>query len=95
LDTANAGGSQSGQDQSQQQQQDNDKTNFSFDKDALATVQSKDTDHNITVDSKGKKITLNVPVGEKVYVGGDGKKGQYARIMTEKGPSKNSLARIG
>jgi hypothetical protein len=95
LDTANAGGSQSGQDQSQQQQQDNDKTNFSFDKDALATVQSKDTDHNITVDSKGKKITLNVPVGEKVYVGGDGKKGQYARIMTEKGPSKNSFARIG
>jgi hypothetical protein len=81
--------------QQQQQQQDDNKTNFNFDKNNLCTIQSKDDKHNITVDQKDQKITLNLPVGEWGYAGGDGKQGQYSRIMTEDGPSVNFKARIG
>jgi hypothetical protein len=84
------GGSTSGQ-----QQQDDDKTQFSFDKDGKAVMQSKDTDHVITVDQKGKKITIKVPTGHKIYVGGDGSEGQYAQLTTVKGPVINALGRIG
>jgi hypothetical protein len=76
------------------QQQEQDETNFGFDKNGLSTIQSGDTKHNITVDKKGKQITLNVPIGEWVYHGGDGKTGKYARVMTENGPSPNVKARI-
>jgi hypothetical protein len=93
--TTSGTSSTSGSSDQSDQQQNNDKTNFNFDKNGLATVQSKDTDHNITVDSKGKKITLNIPVGEWGYAGGDGSKGKYSRIMTEDGPSVNFKARIG
>lgn len=33
--------------------------------------------------------------GKKVYLGGDGKTGRYARVMTEAGPSPFVYARIG
>jgi hypothetical protein len=90
--SSSGNGSGSGQ---QQSQQPSDKTTYNFDKNGTCTVQSKDTDHNVTVDGQGKKITLNLPVGEWGYAGGDGSKGSYARIMTEKGPSVNFKARIG
>ena len=96
LDSATAGGTQGGQSQQQQQQDNGPKgTNFNFDKNNLCTMQSKDTDHNVTVDSQNKKITLNLPVGEWGYAGGDGQKGKYAQIMTTSGPSVNFKARIG
>jgi hypothetical protein len=83
------------QTQNSQQGQSNDQTNFNFDKGGIATVQSKDTEHNITVNQSAKKITLNVPANEKVFIGGDGEKGKYARVLTESGPSMNGMARIG
>jgi hypothetical protein len=86
------GSSSSSGGQGSQQQQSN--TQYSFDKNDLCTIQSKDTNHNFTVDSKNKKMTLNVPTNENIYVGGDGKTGQYARIMTEKGPVINAQGRI-
>lgn len=33
--------------------------------------------------------------GKKVYLGGDGKTGSYARVMTESGPSPFVYARVG
>ncbi len=76
-------------------QQDNDKTQFSFDKDGLATIQSKDDKHLITVDGKNKKVTLQVPNDETIYVGGDGKTGKYAKLVTTGGPVINAQGRIG
>jgi hypothetical protein len=91
-----AGGSSSGSDSSGSgSQQDNDKTQFSFDKDGLATIQSKDSSHLITVDGKNKQITLQVPSDETIYVGGDGKTGKYAKIATVGGPMINAQGRIG
>jgi hypothetical protein len=90
---SSGGGSSGGS--SQQSEQPSDKTTYNFDKNGTCTVQSKDTDHNVTVDAQGKKIALNLPVGEWGYAGGDGQKGKYARIMTESGPSVNFKARIG
>jgi hypothetical protein len=96
LDTTSSSGTGSGGSGDQQQtQQPQDQTTYNFDKNGTCTVQSKDADHNVTVDSQSKKITLNLPVGEWGYAGGDGKKGKYARIMTEDGPSVNFKARIG
>ena len=98
-DTANAGGngssSSSSDGSSQQNKKVGDTTFHSFDKDGLCKIQSQDENHNITCDQKGKKITLNIPIGEWGYAGGDGGKGKYARIMTEDGPSVNFKARIG
>jgi hypothetical protein len=79
----------------QQQSQQQDKTLFSFDKNGKSLVQSKDTNHQVIVDQQGKKIALNVPISEKVFLGGDGSQGTYAPVATVKGPSKNTLARIG
>jgi hypothetical protein len=93
--TSSSGGGSSGSQSSQQGQTQDQGTNFNFDKNNLCTIQSKDKDHNITVDSGSQKMTLNLPVGEWGYAGGDGKKGKYARIMTESGPSVNFKARIG
>lgn len=77
----------------QQQQQQQSQTQFSFDKNDLATIQSKDTNHLVTVDSQNKKITLQVPTNENVYVGGDGKQGSYAQLVTTKGPVINAQGR--
>ena len=42
------------------------------------------------------KATENASIsGKKVYLGGDGKSGSYARVMTESGPSPFVYARIG
>lgn len=98
LDTSDAGtpgGSSNGSQQQQKSGESQGKTNFNFDKNGLCTIQSKDTDHVITCDSDGKKITLQVPEKEKIYVGGDGKKGKYSKIMTEDGPAINAMGRIG
>jgi hypothetical protein len=84
-----SGNGSSGSGSGQQQ----DKTQFSFDKNGLATIQSKDTMHLITVDQQGKKITLQVPTGENVYVGGDGQTGSYAQLVTTKGPVINAKGR--
>jgi hypothetical protein len=89
---SSSNGSGSGSNSSQQ---DNDKTQFSFDKDGLATIQSKDSSHLITVDGKNKQITLQVPSDETIYVGGDGKTGKYAKIATVGGPMINAQGRIG
>jgi hypothetical protein len=90
--TGTNGTSGSGSDSSQQQ---DDKTQFSFDKDGLATIQSKDAKHLITVDGKNKQITLQVPNDETIYVGGDGKTGKYAKLVTTGGPVINAQGRIG
>jgi hypothetical protein len=92
--TGGGGGSSGGNGQ-QQSQQPSDKTTYNFDKNGMCTIQSKDDKHNVTVDQASQKITLNLPIGEWGYAGGDGKEGKYARIMTESGPSKNFKARIG
>lgn len=100
-DTGGGGGSGGGSSSNgsggggQQQQKVGDTTFHSFDKDDLCTIQSKDKDHNVTVDSKNKKATINVPIGEWVYAGGDGKKGSYAKVLTEDGPCKNVKGRVG
>jgi hypothetical protein len=78
-----------------QQQQDQDQTQFSFDKNKKSTVQSIDSEHSMVVDKQNDHAHLSVTAGGKAYVGGDGQKGQYARIMTEQGPSTNSYARLG
>lgn len=93
LDTSSTGGSSGSSGQSGQSQQNQSKTLYSFDKNDLCTIQSKDTDHNITIDSQNKKMTLNVPVKEKIYVGGDGKQGKYAQLVTTAGPVVNALGR--
>jgi hypothetical protein len=79
----NGSSSSSSSNQSSQQQ---DLTQFQFDQNGLCTIQSKDTTYNITVDNKNKKATINVPVGAYAYIGGDGKTGSYAPLVTTKGP---------
>jgi hypothetical protein len=80
---------------SSSQQQDSDQTMFSFDKNKKSTVQSIDTDHSMVVDQQGDHAHLSVTGDGKCYVGGDGNKGVYAKVMTAMGPSKNTFARIG
>jgi hypothetical protein len=89
------GGGSSGSSGSSGQQQDDDQTQFSFDKDGKAVVNSKDAEHSLVVDKKNDHAHLSVTIGGKAYLGGDGSKGQYAPVMTAKGPSKNTFARIG
>lgn len=101
LAAAQSNGSTSNGSSGQQDQQ-KDKTQFSFDKNGKALVQSKDEKHNLTVDQQNKTVSLTSSQtifhdpsdSGKVYVGGDTKK-QFAKIMTEKGPSPYALARIG
>jgi hypothetical protein len=75
-------------------QQQKDPTQFSFDKNGKCVVQSKDTDHVITVDQQAKKITIKVPTDHTIYVGGDGSDGAYAQLTTVKGPVINAKGRI-
>jgi hypothetical protein len=95
LDATTSGTSSSSSSQQNGQQQQQDPTQFSFDKDGKCQIVSKDNNHVITVDQKNGKITLNVPANHKVYVGGDGSSGQYAPLVTVKGPVINALGRIG
>jgi hypothetical protein len=95
-DATTSGTSSSGSSNgSGQQQQDQDQTQFSFDKNKKSTVQSTDSEHSMVVDKQNDHAHLSVTAGGKAYIGGDGQKGQYARIMTEQGPSNNSYARLG
>jgi hypothetical protein len=97
FDTSSAGtpGGNGQQGQQQQKQNNQGKTNFNFDKNGVCTIQSKDTDHQVYCSADDGKIYLKVPTKEKIYVGGDGKEGKYAKIMTEQGPVVNALGRIG
>jgi len=85
----------SGGQQQNGQQQNQDKTNFNFNKDGTAVMQSKDDDHIISIDQKGQKAYIKVPTSEKVYLGGDGKDGQYCQVATRCGYSINVYARVG
>jgi hypothetical protein len=101
LDATTSGtSSTSGGQQQNGQQQNNDKTQFSFDKDAKAIVQSKDDKHNLIVDSKNKNVGLTSsqtiyhdPNNGNVYLGGKDSSGMF-RVMTEKGLSKNTYAKV-
>jgi hypothetical protein len=57
--------------------------------------QSPDGKHQVIVDQDSNKIALNVPLSDIAYLGGDGKEGTYAPVVTIAGPSKNVQARIG
>ncbi len=92
--TGGSGGT-SGNGSSGQNGEDDDKTQFSFDDKKKSTVQSKDEEHAMVVDSENDHAHLSVTIGGKAYLGGDGQKGTYAPVMTAKGPSKNTFARIG
>lgn len=48
-----------------------------------------------TLSLQGKKDVNFGSSGGKTYLGGDGKSGRYARVMTESGPSPFVYARIG
>jgi hypothetical protein len=95
-DATSTGGATSGSSSSgsSSQSQSNDQTQFQFDKNGMCTIQSKDTSHLITVDQQNKKITIQVPDKETIFVGGDGKKGKYSDIMTLDGPVINAKGRI-
>jgi hypothetical protein len=79
-----------------------DLTQFSFDKVGKALMQSKDDKHNVTVDQQNKTVSMasaqtifhDPSDSGKVYIGGNPKQ-KFARIMTESGPSKWGVARIG
>jgi hypothetical protein len=79
-----------------------DKTQFSFDKNGKSIMQSKDDKHMVVTDQQNKTTYMKAeqtiyhdPGSGKVYLGGDGKTGTYALVATVKGPSINTLARIG
>ena len=74
--------------------QQSDQTMFQFDQNGLCTIQSKDTKYNVTMDNQNQKATVNVPIDAMIYIGGDGKTGTYAPIMTVQGPVKNAKGRI-
>jgi hypothetical protein len=66
-----------------------------IDSKGVITHQSPDGKHQVIVDQDNTKIALNVPISDQVYLGGDGKEGTYAPVVTVSGPSKNVQARIG
>jgi hypothetical protein len=101
LATTNGGSSTNGTSGQQQNGQDNDLTQFSFDKNGKGLVQSKDANHNLTVDQQNKTVSLtssqtifHYPGKGKVYLGGTDKSGGMARVMTENGLSKNTYAAV-
>lgn len=82
--SGSSGNGSSGGQGGQQQQQD--QTQYQYDKNGKLTMQSKNTQYNFTMDSQNKTATMNVPTGAWAYVGGDGKTGSYAQLLTTKGP---------
>jgi hypothetical protein len=66
-----------------------------IDKDGLITHQSPSGDHLLTVEENNKKVTVAVPLSSHVYLGGDGKTGTYAPVITVSGPCKNVFGRTG
>lgn len=88
-------GSSSGGSSGQGQQQGPSGSSMEINKDGLITHQSQDGKHQITVDQKGKQITVNVPSNETVFLGGDGKTGKYLPVLCVGNvPSINVKARI-
>lgn len=74
--------------------EDNKNAFMQIDKDGKIQHTSTDGKHEVTVDQNQKKITLNVPVEDKVYLGGDGQEGIYLPVMlVDMTPSKNVFAR--
>lgn len=73
--------------------QQQDQTQYQYDKNGKLTMQSKNTQYNFTMDSQNKVATMNVPTGAWAYVGGDGKNGSYAQLVTTKGPVVNAKGR--
>ena len=101
FDATTSGTSDTGQ-QTGQQQQNQDLTQFSFDKNGKALVQSKDANHNVTVDQQNKTVSMkssNIiyhdPGSGKIFLGGDGKTGKYCQVGTTCGISINVWARVG
>jgi hypothetical protein len=95
-----AGGGTGGTGGTGGQGQDDDKTQFSFDKNKKALVQSKDENHQLLVDSQNKNVGLTSsktifhnPGSGNVYLGDKDGSGM-ARVLTEKGPSKNTYAKV-
>jgi hypothetical protein len=66
-----------------------------IDSKGVITHQSPDAKHQVVVDQDSQKIAVNVPISDTVFLGGDGKEGTYAVVVTVSGPSKNVKARIG
>jgi hypothetical protein len=98
--SSSAGGGTGGNGSSGGGQQQKDQTQFSFDKNKKALVQSKDENHQLLIDSQNKNVGLTSsqsifhnPQQGKVYLGGKDSSGM-ARVMTEKGPSKNTYAMV-
>lgn len=54
---------------------------------------AKGTD-GIAVHAKDGKVYVKPGDGKKVFLGGDGDDGAYARVMTEDGPSANVYAKL-
>jgi hypothetical protein len=99
-DSGATGGSSGNGTSGQSGQQNKDQTQFSFDKNFKALVQSKDENHQLLVDSQNKNVGLTSsqtifhnPGQGNVYLGGKDNSGM-ARVMTEKGPSKNTYAKV-
>lgn len=60
----------------------------------VITHQSPDGKHQLLVDQDNQKIAINAPTSSIVYLGGDGKEGKYAPVVTVLGPSVNVQAKI-
>ncbi len=52
------------------------------------------TDNGIQIQAAAGGIYLKPQDGQKVFLGGDGKTGSYAAVLTESGPSSVVFARI-
>jgi hypothetical protein len=50
--------------------------------------------NGIQIAAKTGQVYVKPGEGQKVFVGGTGADGAYARVMTESGPSTNTLAKI-
>jgi hypothetical protein len=66
-----------------------------IDSKGVITHQSPDAKHQVLINQDEQKIAVNVPISDTVYLGGDGKEGTYALVVTVSGPAKNVKARIG
>jgi phage gp45-like len=49
----------------------------------------------VGITSQKDKVFVKPGDGKKVYLGGDGTDGTYAKVMTEDGPSVNVYAKVG
>jgi phage gp45-like len=51
--------------------------------------------NGIQVSAKTGNVTVNVPSGKNVFLGGDGSTGTYGAVMTSTGASTNVMVRTG